>query len=72
MILPQKLMSACNTERKRNMNWKRAILWFLIVSVARETASPSMDGMGSDQLLPPKASSLTSQGCAEQIRNKTE
>lgn len=32
-------MSPCNTEWKRNMNWKRAVLWFLIVSVARETTS---------------------------------
>lgn len=72
VILPQKLMSACNTVWKRNMNRKRAFLWFLIVSVARETSSPSMDGMGSDQLLPPKASYPTSQDCTEQIRNKTE
>lgn len=72
LILPQKLMSACNSKWKRNMNWKRAALWFLIAAVVRETASPSMDGMGSDQLLPPRAGSLTSQGCTEQIRNKTE
>lgn len=34
LILPQKLMRACNSKRKRNMNWKRGSVWFLVLPLS--------------------------------------